>query len=170
MSKKIGYPVTKSGDRDMRYSMPCVLKNDGTADQRYNSFQKPEFGPQHVLTQGKSQYYNSVPVQDHPGVYLISTTNGGPGRPEQQYVGKDAHLGSRVNDHGRGGGDNIADLMQRAGNQGKTVMVQMSNATSRDEARAQEIYLLDNAHYSWNSQDNDGRFHGEKTADGRKRW
>lgn len=39
----------------------------------------------------------------------------GAGRPAITYVGKDSNMGRRGNDHGRGGSDNIADLMQRCG-------------------------------------------------------
>ena len=35
------------------------------------------------------------------------------------YVGKDSMLSNRANAHGRGGDDNIADLMARAQNAGK---------------------------------------------------
>ena len=48
--------------------------------------------------------------------------------------------------------------------------IRYARADDKLEARAQELYLLDKAYYSWNSQDNGGRFFGEKTKDGRRRW
>lgn len=171
-NKKVGFPKKKDGSPDMRFQMPQELKSDGTRDRRCNVFNKPEFGPPHILVQGQSQSYNPVEEKKgQPGIYLLSTSiPGKPGPKEKQYIGKEKNSGERVNDHGRGGNDNLADLINRTQNQRKTVLSQTAPANSTKEARAQELYMLANSSYSWNSQNNGGRFAGEKTKDGRKRW
>lgn len=166
MTKKgrgdVGWPTTSTGSRDGRYTMPRVLNPNGKPDRRYNPFDSPSFGDWNPLTQGRSQYYTSQPVQPTPGVYEIATRiPHTAGRPNIVYAGLDSHLGSRGNDHGRCGPDNIADLMQRAGNQGLNTVIHYAQAANPNEARAQELYLLDGNYYSWNAQNNEGRFSGE---------
>lgn len=164
-TSNVAWVLRADGQRDQRYTMPQVVRADGGRDQRYSTLQAPQFSAWNPLTQGRSQTYQSQPVQPGvPGVYEISTRQPGVvGRPNVQYAGMDSHLGRRGNDHGRGGSDNIADLVARAANQGLNTQIRYAQANSVAEARAQELYLLDQSLYSWNSQNNEGRFAGETT-------
>jgi hypothetical protein len=169
--KDVDFPTKNDGTRDKRYTVPQVINQDGSPDQRYDKLQKPVFGEPHTLIEGDSKFYNPVEKKEgQPGTYILSTDAGKPGPKEAQYVGKEANSGSRCNDHGRGGEDNLSDLTNRAQKQGKDVIVQTADANSTLEERAQEKYLLDKSTYSWNDKDNDGRFAGDKTIDGRQQW
>lgn len=170
--KDVGWVQKKDGSIDKRFTMPQVLNQDKSRDMRFGLNEPPKFGSWNTLTEGNSKYYNSQPVsRGQFGTYQVGTAKPGrPGPKEQVYVGKDSNLGSRPNDHGRGGDDNISDLMNRAQNQGLNTYVRTAKAANGMEMRAQELYELGTAHFSWNNQDNGGRFHGEHTSDGRQKW
>jgi chemotaxis regulatin CheY-phosphate phosphatase CheZ len=62
----------------------------------------------------------------------------------------------RLDEHGRGGLDNIATQMNQAANRGMDVRARYAPADNALEARAQELFLLDQRNYSWNSNNNGG--------------
>ena len=89
------------------------------------------------------------------GVYQLMASNG-VGRPATQYSGMSINVSRRVNEHDRGGLDNIALQMNQAANRGMDVRVRYAQANSPFEARAQELYLLNQRDYAWNSRNNGG--------------
>jgi hypothetical protein len=82
-----------------------------------------------------------VNVFNNPGVYQIMTTPGY-GRPSTMYTGMTNNLGRRLQEHGRGGFDNIAHPMNQAGYRGMDTRYRYAYADNPFEARAQELYLL----------------------------
>ncbi|CAF0796889.1 unnamed protein product [Adineta ricciae] len=135
--------------------MPQVVNIDGSRDRRFGSFQQPVFGSSDLLTQGRSQYYNDIGAHNGPGVYQMMTTSG-VGRPTIQYAGMSMDVHRRLNEHGRGGMDNIAVQMQQAANRGMDLRARFAPADSAFEARAQELFLLNQRDYAWNSRNNGG--------------
>ena len=83
------------------------------------------------------------------------TTNG-MGRPTTQYSGMSINVNRRLDEHGRGGLDNIATQMHQAANRGMDVRGRFAPADDAFEARAQELYLLDQRNFAWNSRNNGG--------------
>ncbi len=83
-------------------------------------------------------------------------TMGGMGRPAVQYSGMSNDVHRRLDEHGRGGLDNIALQMHQAANRGMDVRARYASADNPLEARAQELFLLDQRNFSWNSRNNGG--------------
>ncbi|CAF3496364.1 unnamed protein product [Adineta steineri] len=153
--KDIGWVVRNDGEPDRRYAMPQVLNYDGSRDRRFDLFQQPTFGPSQLLTQGRSQYYNGIDAHAGPGVYQLMTMPG-MGRPTTQYSGMSNDLSRRLDEHGRGGWDNLASPMHQAAIRGMDVRARFAPADGALEARAQELLLLGQREYSWNSRNNGG--------------
>lgn len=63
-------------------------------------------------------------------------------------------VSQRIDAHTRGEPDNISSFMNQASNRGIDTRVRYAEANSRMEARAQELHLLDNRNFDWNSQNN----------------
>ncbi|CAF3551591.1 unnamed protein product [Rotaria sp. Silwood1] len=151
----IGWVTRNDGERDQRYTMPQVLNIDGSRDRRFGLFEQPRFGTSDILTQGRSQYYNGTNAHSGPGVYQLMATYG-VGRPTTQYSGMSLDVNRRLDEHGRGGLDNIATQMNQASYRGMDVRARYASADSPFEARAQELFLLDQRNFSWNSRNNGG--------------
>jgi len=83
-------------------------------------------------------------------------TTSGVGRPETQYSGMSMNVNRRLDEHGRGGLDNIAEQMNQAAYRGMDVRARYAPADSALEARAQELFLLDQRNFAWNSRNNGG--------------
>ena len=84
-------------------------------------------------------------------------TSSGSGRPTAQYAGMSRDISRRLDEHGRGGPDNIARQINQAADRGMDVRVRYASADNPLEARAQELHLLDQRDYNWNAQNNDGK-------------
>lgn len=80
----------------------------------------------------------------------------GQGRPSMMYTGMSNDLHRRMQEHGRGGTDNIADLMNQAANRGINTRFRYSLADNIYEARAQELFLLGQQNFPWNGLNNGG--------------
>ncbi len=78
------------------------------------------------------------------------------GRPTHRYTGMSNDMHRRINEHGRGGLDNISPFMSQAQNRGIDTRVRYAPASSPLEAKAQELSLLENRNYDWNSKNNGG--------------
>jgi predicted GIY-YIG superfamily endonuclease len=78
----------------------------------------------------------------------------GAGRPTSRYTGMSNDVYRRVDEHGRGEPDNISSFMHQAHIRGIDTRVRYAEADSRMEARAQELFLLSQRNYDWNSQNN----------------
>jgi hypothetical protein len=83
------------------------------------------------------------------------TTNG-MDRPTTQYSGMSSDISRRLDEHGRGGLDNIATQMHQAAYRGMDVRGRFASADNPLEARAQELFLLGQRNFAWNSQNNGG--------------
>ncbi|UJR16739.1 hypothetical protein I4U23_003639 [Adineta vaga] len=153
--RDIGWVLRNDRERDQRYTMPQVLNFDGSRDRRFGLLEQPVFGSSDLLTQGRSRYYNGIDGGYGPGVYQLMTM-AGMGRPTTQYTGMSLDLHRRLNEHGRGGSDNIALQMHQAANRGMDVRARFAPADNIFEARAQELFLLDQRNFSWNSRNNGG--------------
>lgn len=84
------------------------------------------------------------------------TTNG-IGRPSVQYSGMSGDLNRRLGQHGYGGSDNLSWHMHQANYRGMDTRVRYAEADSQLEARAQELYLLQQREFNWNLRNNGGR-------------
>jgi predicted GIY-YIG superfamily endonuclease len=80
----------------------------------------------------------------------------GQGRPSLMYTGMSNDLGRRLQEHGRGGEDNIAHLMNQATHRGIDTRFRYAFANNSREARAQELYLFNQRNYPWNARNNGG--------------
>jgi hypothetical protein len=89
------------------------------------------------------------------GVYQIMTTPG-LGRPSMVYTGMSNDLSRWLQEHGRGGGDNIASLMNQAAYRGMNTRFRYAPADNIFEARGQELFLLDQQSFPWNAMNNGG--------------
>jgi hypothetical protein len=63
----VGWVTRNDGERDQRYTMPQVLNGDGSRDRRFGLCEKPIFGSSDILTQGRSQYYDTTNAHSGPG-------------------------------------------------------------------------------------------------------
>ena len=72
------------------------------------------------------------------------------------YTGMTNNLGRRLQEHGRGGFDNIAHPMNQAGYRGMDTRYRYAYADNPFEARAQELYLLNQHNFPWNAMNNGG--------------
>lgn len=170
--KDVGWALRNDGEPDRRFAMPQVLNCDGSRDRRFDLLQQPTFRPSHLLTEARSQNYNGISATNGPGkscllYYLLSLsvfcigvyqlmTMPGVGRPTVQYTGMSNDLNRRLDEHGRGGWDNLASQMHQAANRGMDVRARFAPADSIFEARAQELLLLGQRDFSWNAQNNGG--------------
>ena len=110
----------------------------------------------HMVVQvDNNSIYCSSYISSFVGVYQLMTSPG-VGRPTIQYSGMSRDVNRRLDEHGRCGLDNIALQMNQAANRGMDVRVRYAPADSLLEARAQELFLLHQRNYSWNSRNNDG--------------
>jgi len=80
----------------------------------------------------------------------------GPGRPFLTYTGMSSDLNRRLQEHGRGGWDNIASFMNQAANRGMNTRFRYAQADNIFEARAQELFLLNQGIFPWNAMNNGG--------------
>ncbi len=78
------------------------------------------------------------------------------GRPTIRYTGLSNNINGRIDDHGRGGWDNIASFMSQAQDRGIDTRIRYAPASSPMEARAQELSLLEQRNFDWNSKNNGG--------------
>lgn len=154
-TRDVGWVTRVDGQRDQRYTMPQMLNNDGSRDRRFNSYDRPNFGASEVLTHGRSQYYETINAPRSSGVYQLSTSDGY-GRPTTQYTGMSNDLSRRIDEHARGGFDNLATQMNQAANRGMDVRVRYAPAATPYEARAQEMFLFDQRNFNWNDRNNGG--------------
>jgi len=113
----------------------------------------------HTVAQVDDTYFNMILILIvyflSLGVYQIMTSDGA-GRPTTQYSGMSNNVNRRLNEHGYGGSDNLTWQMHQANYRGTDVRVRYAEADSALEARAQELYLLGQRDYNWNSRNNDG--------------
>ena len=151
----IGWVQRQDGERDERYRMPQMLNNDGSRDRRFNLYEQPSFGSSELLARGRSQYYERTSTSHLAGVYQLSTSNGY-GRPTTQYTGMSNDLERRVNEHARASSDNLQLQMNQAANRGMDVRMRFAPADNPFEARAQELFLLGQRNFNWNTNNNGG--------------
>ncbi|CAF1474511.1 unnamed protein product [Rotaria sordida] len=143
----VGWVTRNDGKRDERYRMPQVLNSDGSRDGRYNLFEQPKFsssensGVYQIMT-------SSVCFTLKVYFYIIVS--------EQFNSGMSVNVNRRLDEHGRCTSDNIVTQMNQAGYRGMDVRARYAAADSRLEARAQELFLLGQRNFAWNSQNNDG--------------
>ena len=62
----------------------------------------------------------------------------------------------RLNEHARGALDNIATHMHQAAYRGMDVRGRWASADDALEARAEELFLLDQRNFAWNCRNNGG--------------
>ncbi len=75
---------------------------------------------------------------------------------EYEDSGMSMNVSRRLDEHGRRELDNIATQMNQAAYRGMDVRARYAPADSALEARAQELFLLDQRNFAWNSRNNGG--------------